>query len=92
MYKKIQPHIAYQSLYPFFFPIKVASDGYRRGYVSFAHFLLYLFHLLYLRSPGCNVMQFSLYNDEGYSVPVLALMFDDERVSTAEKNIVCVPL
>ena len=42
MYKKIQPHIAYQSLYPFFFPIKVASDGYRRGYVSFAHFLLYL--------------------------------------------------
>ena len=35
--------MAYQSLYPFFFPIKVASDGYRRGYVSFAHFLLYLF-------------------------------------------------
>ena len=39
----IQPHIAYQSLYPFFFPIKMASDGYRRGYVSFAHFLLYFY-------------------------------------------------
>ena len=37
-------------------------------------------------------MQFSLYNGEGYSVAVLALMFDDERVSTTEKNIVCVPL
>ena len=39
--QKIQPHIAYQSHYQFFFPIKIASDGYRRGYVSFAHFLLY---------------------------------------------------
>ena len=45
MYKKFS-HILLisQSLYPFFFPIKVASDGYRRGYVSFAHFLLYFFY------------------------------------------------
>ena len=42
----MQPHVAYQCLYPFFFPIKVASDGYRRGYVSFAHFLLYLYNVV----------------------------------------------
>ena len=24
----------------------MASDGYHRGYVSFAHFLLYFFHIL----------------------------------------------
>ena len=27
-------------------------------------------------------MQFSLYNDDGYSDAVLALMFEDDRVST----------
>ena len=46
VYKKIQPHIAYQSFYFVhfsFFPINVVwpLDGYHRGYVSFAHFLLY---------------------------------------------------
>ena len=29
-------------------------------------------------------MQFSLYGDHGYNVAVLALMFDDERVSTTK--------
>ena len=44
---KEQPHIAYQSLYLFFFSFSLfsesvtISDGYRWGYVSFAHFLLY---------------------------------------------------
>ena len=43
---KEQPHIAYQSLYFFSFSLfsesVTTSDGYRRGYVSYAHFLLYL--------------------------------------------------
>ena len=30
----------------FIFPIKVASNGYLRGYVSFAHFLLYFYFVL----------------------------------------------
>ena len=31
----------------------MASDGYRRGYVSFAHFLLYLFmYLIFLQDLG----------------------------------------
>ena len=58
MYKKIQPHIAYQSLYPFFFPIKVASDGYRWGYVSFAHFLLY-----FKKQTTCIVLMSTLCAD-----------------------------
>ena len=46
MYKKFS-HILLISPFIHFFPIKVASDGYRREYVSFAHFLLY-FYLNYL--------------------------------------------
>ena len=32
----------------------MAADGYRRGYVSFAHFLLYFFKILLIQKICCS--------------------------------------